>query len=98
MRWRVDFYNARRGIVARYWVEALLPAAAVALGEKAVLAEYPPVRVRRRRLSLFERAERVAADDGSGWILYRIMRDDGQGSAPVPSVSTERASLRTVMA
>lgn len=82
MRWRVDFYNERRGIVARYGVEALLPATAVALGEKAVLAEYPPARARRRRLSLFQRAARVATGDGSEWILYRITREDGPGSAP----------------
>jgi hypothetical protein len=75
MRWLMEFYNERRGILARYGVEAPLPAAAVVLGEKAVLAEYPPVRVRRRGLSLFERAERVAGHDGSGWVLYRIGKD-----------------------
>ena len=81
MRWRMEFYNERRGIVARYGVEAPLPAAAVVLGEQAVLAEYPPVRVRRRGLSLFERAERLAGHDGHGWVLYRIVKDNGQGSA-----------------
>ena len=29
MRWLVEFYNERRGILARYGVEASLPAAAV---------------------------------------------------------------------
>jgi hypothetical protein len=58
MRWRMEFYNERRGILARYGIEAPLPAAAVRLGWNAVLAEYPST-PRRSRLSLFERAERV---------------------------------------
>lgn len=42
MRWLIEFYNERRAILARYDIEAPLPAAAVLLGWKAVLAEYPP--------------------------------------------------------
>lgn len=80
MRWLMEFYNERRGILARYGVEAPLPAAAVLLGEKAVLAEYPPVRARRRGLTLFERAERLGGQGGDGWVLYRIVKDSGQGS------------------
>jgi len=38
MRWRVEFYNERQGILARYGIEAPLPAAAVLLGRSAVLA------------------------------------------------------------
>ena len=67
----MEFYNERRGILARYGVEAPLPAAAVLLGRNAVLAEYPST-PRRSRLSLFERAERVGGQDASGWVLYRI--------------------------
>ncbi len=77
----MEFDNERRGIVARYAVEAPLPAAAVRLGEKAVFAEYPPVRARRRGLTLFERAERLAGHGDNGWVLYRIVEDNGQGSA-----------------
>src|SRR4029434_3193707 len=40
MKWLMEFYNERRGILARYGIEAPLPAAAL-LGLKAVLAEYP---------------------------------------------------------
>lgn len=79
MRWLMEFYNERRGILARYGIEAPLPAAAVLLGLNAVLAEYPAA-PRRSRLSLFERAERVGGQDASGWILYRIVKDNGQGS------------------
>jgi len=82
MRWLVEFYNERRGIVARYGIEASLPTAAARLGRNAVLAEYPPARA-RRRLSLFERAERVGGQDGSGWILHRIVKDTGHGAADV---------------
>ena len=76
MRWLVEFYNERRGLLARYGVEAPLPAAAVPLGRTAVLAEYPSPRA-RRGLSLLERAERAGGHDGSGWALYRIVKDNG---------------------
>ena len=82
MRWLVEFYNERRAILARYGIEAPLPAAAVLLGRNAVLAEHPSGRA-RRRLSLFARAERAGGHDGSGWVLYRIVKDNGQGSAGI---------------
>jgi hypothetical protein len=82
MRWLMEFYNERRGILAHYAIEASLPAAAVVLGRKAVLADYPSP-PRRRRLSLFERAERIGGQDASGWVLYRIVKDNGQGSTGV---------------
>ena len=75
MKWRLQFYNERRGILARYIIEAPLPAAAVLLGQDAVHAEYPSP-PRRGRPSLFERAERVGGQDASGWVLYRIVQDD----------------------
>jgi hypothetical protein len=77
MKWLMQSYNSRRGILARYSVEAGLPAEAVLLGWKAVLAEHPST-PRRRRLSLFERAERIGGQDASGWVLYRIARDSEQ--------------------
>lgn len=76
MKWVVDFYNHRRAIVARYDVDASSAAAAVVLGRKAMLVQYPPP-PSRRRPSLFERAERIGGQDGSGWIVYRIARSDG---------------------
>jgi len=82
MRWLMEFYNERRGIVARYGLEASSPAAAVLLGRTAVLAEHPSPRA-RGRLSLFERAERAGGDDGSGWVLYRIVKDSGPRSAGI---------------
>jgi hypothetical protein len=80
MKWRMEFYNERRGILARYGVEASSPGAAVLAGRHEVLAEYPSPPARRRRLSLFERAERAATQDDSGWVLYRFGKDNGQGS------------------
>jgi hypothetical protein len=74
MMWRLQFYNERRGILARYSIEAPLPAAAVKLGWQAVLAEHPPTRA-PRRLSLFARAARIGGQDNSGWELYRIGSD-----------------------
>jgi hypothetical protein len=76
MRWLMEFYNERRGILARYGVEAALPAAAVLLGRNALLADYPPAPA-RGRLTLFERAERAGGHDGSGWVLHRIGTDSG---------------------
>lgn len=76
MTWVVDFYDRRRAIVARYRVDAPSPAAAFAAGRQALAAEHPPSRVRRPR-SLFEQAERVGGQDGSGWIPYRIVKDSG---------------------
>ena len=77
MKWLMQFYNERRGILARYSIEAPLPAEAESLGWKAMLAEYPPT-PRRSRLSLFEQAQRIGGQDVSGWVLYRIGRDSEQ--------------------
>jgi hypothetical protein len=79
MKWVMQFYNERRGILARYGIEAPLPTEAVLLGWKAVLAEHPSNR-RGSRPSLFQRAERAGGQDASGWVLYRIVRDSGHGS------------------
>lgn len=84
MKWLMEFYNERRGILARYDVEAPLPAAAERLGWNAVLAEYPSPQ-QKGRLSLFERAKRVGGQDASGWVLYRIGRENphaSSGAAP----------------
>jgi len=78
MRWLMEFYNERRGILARYGIEAPLPAAAARLGRNAVLAEYPSP-PRKGRLSLFERAERIGGQDASGWVLHRIVKESAQG-------------------
>ena len=82
MKWLIEFYHERRGILARYGVEARLPAEAVLLGRRAVLSEYPAT-PRRGRRSLFERAERIGGQDASGWVLYRIAENDRQGSPGV---------------
>jgi hypothetical protein len=82
MKWRMQFYNERRRILARYNIDALLPTEAVRLGWKAVLAEHPSA-PRRGRLSLFERAERIGGQDASGWVLYRIVRDNEHESTEV---------------
>jgi len=72
----MEFYNERRGMLASYSIDAPLPAAAVLSGRNAVLAEHPAPRS-RGRLSLVERAERAEGHDGSGWVLYRIVKDSG---------------------
>ena len=82
MKWLMQFYNEKRAILARYAIEAPLPAEAVLLGWKAVLAEHPSTPP-RRRLSLFERAQRVGGQDASGWVLYRIVKDSEHGSPDV---------------
>lgn len=79
----MEFYNESRAILARYGIEASSPAAAVLGGRRAMLADYPPVPRRRRRLRLWERAERLAIPDGTGWILYRIGKDNGQAATGV---------------
>jgi hypothetical protein len=79
VKWLVEFYHEKRGILARYDIEAPLPAEAVLLGRKAVLLEHPPT-PRTSRLSLFERAERVGGQDVSGWVLYRIVKNSQRGS------------------
>jgi hypothetical protein len=76
MRWVIDFYNQRRALVARYDVDAPSAASAVVSGRQAMLAEYPPTPTRGRP-SLFQRAERIGGQDGSGWIVYRIVKGDG---------------------
>jgi hypothetical protein len=82
MKWLMEFYHERRRILARYGIEAPLPAEALRLGWKAVLAEHPWT-PRRGRLSLFQRAERAGGQDASGWVLYRIVDESRQGAPRV---------------
>ena len=82
MRWLTEFYNERRGILARYSIEAPLPAAAALLGLNAAVAEYPSP-PRKGRLSLFEQADRVGGQDPSGWVLHRIVKAGAPGSTDV---------------
>ena len=77
MRWHVEFYHWRSGTLAPYRVDASTAEAAVLAGRRAVLVEHPFPAARRRRLSLFARAERATAHDDSGWVLHRVRRDDG---------------------
>jgi hypothetical protein len=79
MRWNLEFYNERRGILARYRIEAPLPAA-VRLGRNALLVDHP-LAAARRRISLFEQAERAGGQDGTGRVLYRIGKDNEQESS-----------------
>jgi len=83
MRWKVEFYHGRSGTLARYDLDAASPDEAVTAGRRAVLVEYPPPAARKRRLSLFARAERATGHDDSGWVLYRIRSDGGQPSVGV---------------
>lgn len=82
MMWSVQFYHERRGLLARYSVEAALPPAAVLLGRRALSAEYPSASAPAFATSLYQRA-RANANDG-GWVLYRIASAGvGQGTAEV---------------
>jgi hypothetical protein len=74
MRWRVEFYHERRAVIARYVVVAPMPGAAAAARRDALFAEFPPMPA-RRRMGLFERAQRVGGLEASGWVLYRIVKD-----------------------
>ena len=76
MKWVVDFYHQRRALVARYDIDAPSAASAVVAGRRAMLAEYPPAPARGRP-TLFEQAERIGGQDGSGWIVYRIVKGTG---------------------
>lgn len=87
MRWVTEFYHERRRILARYTVEASLPAVAVSLGRRALLAEYPAAPAKGRR-SLFEQAQRIEGQDPGGWILYRIGEDHGSASPTAPMPTT----------
>jgi len=92
MKWLLEFYNERRGILARYSVEAPLPAAAAQLGRDALLAEHPSTPQRSRR-GLFELAKRAGGQDPSGWVLYRIAQESGLGSAQGPDLSSVAGKL-----
>jgi hypothetical protein len=74
MKWRLEFYSERRRTLTRYMVEAPTPAAALVLGRRALLTEYPPTGARRPR-SLFDQAERVGGRESDGWVLHRIASD-----------------------
>ena len=75
----MEFYHERRGVFACYEIEAPLPAAAVELGRRALLADHPSPPP-ARRVSLFKQAQLVEGQNPDGWILYRIARDDSRAS------------------
>lgn len=83
----MEFYNERRGISARYDIEASLPAAAALLGLTAALADYPSP-PKKGRPRLFERAERIGGQDASGWVLHRIVQAGAPGSPDVVAAPT----------
>lgn len=70
MTWSVQFYHERRGLLARYSVEAARPPAAVLLARRALFDAYPKAAAPSRASSLYQHA-RADRDDG-GWVLYRI--------------------------
>jgi hypothetical protein len=74
VRWLLEFYNERRGLLRRYSIEAPAPAAAATLGRQAVFAE-DRATPRARRRNLLDLAERAGGHDASGWVLYRIVQD-----------------------
>jgi hypothetical protein len=86
MTWRMEFYHERRGVLARYEIEALLPAAAVEIGRRALLADHPSPPP-ARRVSLFKQAQLVEGQNPDGWILYRIVRDDSRASTAARSAA-----------
>jgi hypothetical protein len=86
VKWRLEFYHERRGILARYGIEAPLPAAAVELGRRALLAEHPSPPP-ARRMSLFKQAQLTEGQNADGWILYRIVRNT---MAPRPEAPSRR--------
>ena len=82
----MEFYHERRGVLACYEIEAPLPAAAVELGRRALLAEHP-LPPPARRVSLFQQAQLVEGQNPDGWILYRIVRDDSRASTAARSAA-----------
>ena len=74
MIWSVQFYNERRGLLARYRVEAALPPAAVVQARRELEAAYPRAAAPAVIASLYQQA-RADRDDG-GWVLYRIASVD----------------------
>jgi hypothetical protein len=84
MKWIVDFYHHRRALVARYDVDAPSASAAVVVARQALLAQHP-LAAARGRPSLFERAERIGGQDGTGWIVYRIAKGGGMPAEAVSS-------------
>jgi len=77
VKWRLEFYSERRQTLAGYTVEAPAPGAALELGRRALLTEYPPTA--RRTQTLFEQAQRIGGQDADGWVLYRIAKDGYTG-------------------
>ena len=98
MRWRMDFYHQSRGILARYSIEAPLPAAALELGWSALAADYPLVASRRRSRPRL-RTDRASSQDGGGqdgggWQLHRIGHDpDGDSGGRPPAAEPPGSSL-----
>jgi hypothetical protein len=91
MRWLMEFYNERRGILARYAIEASLPAAAVVLGWNAVLADYPSTpRMKTADLVRAGRARRGSRRKRVGHLPNR----EGQRAR----ISRRRASAHNIAA
>jgi len=87
MTWLVEFYHERRRLLARYGVEAPLPAAAVVLGRQALRAEHPSPPP-ARRVSLFKQAQLIEGQGADGWVLYRIGRGAARTSTGALAAAT----------
>lgn len=72
MRWEVEFYHEGRRALARYGVEATTPAEATRLARAELVASHPAVKT-RRRLSLYEQAQRIGGLHADGWTLHRVV-------------------------
>ena len=72
MKWEVEFYHEHRRELARYGVEAATPAEATRLARAELVASHPAVKT-RRRLSLYEQAQRIGGLHADGWTLHRVV-------------------------
>ena len=93
MKWRMDFYHQSRGILARYSIEAPLPAAALELGWSALAADYPLVAARVRSRARL-RTDRAGGRDGGGWQLHRIGHDTGGDPGASPLAAEPPSQVR----
>ena len=89
MKWLMQFYHERRGLLAPYSVDALLPAEAILLGWKALLAEYPPIPGSRRpelvRASPARSVVSTPAGGSSTGSLGPATLEDSSPESPAPA-------------
>ena len=95
MRWRMEFYHERRGVLACYEIWAGAPGRRPSSSRWGALLRGASFAAAGTAREPFEQDQFVQGRNPDGWILYRIVRDDSRASTTARSAAAGGASAPT---